>query len=1111
MTNRLEHTYALLIGMDRLGDETFSHLSTTGEANAQALHSIIVGEDRCAYKLKNVISILGEEATRQNIINGFFELENRLRADHHAEKTALIYFSGFEIKNPEGVAPTYLIPHDVVSEIGGLFRSALNVNTLSGLIQSLPPSNLLFVSDSENLSLSSDGIIERPIPDPPPPPETEDEGNIGSKPIPNPAASLGQTLLFSTTGDEHSLTLHQHGISTFTWHLMEALSGYSDFARDGRTMVTAHEVWDYLRTKVPDTAAQMGQTQTPVGLSNEIDFPVGLLLGGRGLQGGQPILGSVDGNTLTRNSNTAPFENRVSISPEGKVFALLIGVNRYDYHRTVEGEFNLTGCVRDSEDVERFLKESIADPQDRLHIRKLRSLRIAEQHRSISPDVVCAEDAPPLPATRENVLAAFDEFLGQATAEDTVFIHFSGHGSFEFRPNQLSHIGGSSMDLNRGGVIMVQDSFIDREGERVYPFSDLEIRWLLRKVAANGPHIISAMDCCYAADITRNFNTNGITIRFATPPEAEEDEMANHRRPVNSYAFYEENKAILDLEDTSAFTLEQADKAVAIQACRENELSKEALFPEGKFGVFTYFFLQVLRATGGNISYRDLTKLVRARVKAKAGISFQSPVISATSPSDINLGFLSTEVVDNANLYLVRPTSETEAIMDAGSLHGLASTSTGTTFVDIYPHDVDIEEVDVATALSGRLTKVEAHRSRIQLEEGQTFPEGTALMKAVITLSPMPPTKVRFGVAVDGEEKMLADLPAVQQQELAAAVELLREKLGQQIIPMVAEAEANEGFQFKLVASINGADQGFYLRRREDNLQLATVEQGFNEDAATVAIEQLQHITRWESTLKLENEQPHKIQAGDVEIEIFDGGSAIVKDGKLATFSDPNAELEDGDVRFQDPEDPNRILPTDNGELVLEMRRNEDNDWVIPSIKIRVKMNKSDKHYHAGFVGLSKDFALSTQGWLPPSAILGLRTHTEDNIELTEGQIQYNINSGDFNNENEFVFDPNGSWQATDFFLSQQQIDNNITELEDHFKLIVSTEEFDTGYLEQASLANHVGTKNPSDREPTNQLEEFLRAAGGGTRNFRRRGSTGTKTTDWFTTSLTIKTILVES
>ena len=136
--------------------------------------------------MKNVISILGEEATRQNIINGFFELENRLRADHHAEKTALIYFSGFEIKNPEGVAPTYLIPHDVVSEIGGLFRSALNVNTLSGLIQSLPPSNLLFVSDSENLSLSSDGIIERPIPDPPPPPETEDEGNIGSKPIPDP-------------------------------------------------------------------------------------------------------------------------------------------------------------------------------------------------------------------------------------------------------------------------------------------------------------------------------------------------------------------------------------------------------------------------------------------------------------------------------------------------------------------------------------------------------------------------------------------------------------------------------------------------------------------------------------------------------------------------------------------------------------------------------------------------------------------------------------------------------------------------------------------------------------------------------------------------------------
>ncbi len=125
--------------------------------------------------------------------------------------------------------------------------------------------------------------------------------------------------------------------------------------------------------------------------------------------------------------------------------------------------------------------------------------------------------------------------------------------------------------------------------------------------------------------------------------------------------------------------------------------------------------------------------------------------------------------------------------------------------------------------------------------------------------------------------------------------------------------------------------------------------------------------------------------------------------------------------------------------------------------------------------------------------------------------MQYNINSGDFNDDGEFTFNPNGTWQATDFYLSQEHIDSGITESEDHLKLIVSTEEFDTGYLEQASLGKDVGTKSLNEREPTNQLEEFLKAAGGGTRNFGRRGSTKKKTSDWLSTSLTIKTVLIDS
>ncbi len=1168
MTNRLEHTYALLIGMDRLGDEAFSHLSTTGEANAQALHSILVGEDRCAYRLKNVISILGEEATRQNIINGFSELENRLRADKHPEKTALIYFSGFEVKNAENTAPTYLIPHDVLSDIGDFFRSALNINMLSGLIQSLSPGHLLFISDSESIALSDTGIIERPVPDPPPPPEIGEDGNAGSKPvpdpppppeigedgnagskpvpdpppppeigedgnagskpvpdpppppeigedgnagskpIPNPAASLGQTLLFSTTGDENSLTMHPHGISTFTWHLMEALSGYSDFARDGRKIVTAHEVWNYIREKVPATAAQMvpPQVQTPVSLSNGIDFAVGRLLGGNGLvnsQSVQPLFGE-DGGGQGSRTTSSPFENKVTLNPKGKVYALLVGINRYEYQA---GKLDLSGCVKDSEEVERFLKESIANPEERLFIRKLRSLRVHDEHAIVAPDISCAEDPAPQLATRANILAAFQDFLTRATEDDTVFIHYSGHGSFEFRPAALHHIGRADNVMEQGGVLVAQDSFVDRAGKRIHAISDLELRWLINRVAQNGAHVVSAMDCCYSGGNTRNVPDGVTAIKFSDPPQ----EVIDNARPLSSYVFHQLDEGArnqLNSDTPSAFQIPLAPKAVSLQACRDNELAKEAGFSGVRYGVFTYFLLQVLNTTGGNISYRDLIKLVRAKVKGKAGVSFQSPQIDATNIDDINLSFLSAEPVVNENNYAVSPINATEAWMDAGSLHGLAGLASGETHVDIYPHDVAISEADPSIALSGQLTHVEAHISKIKLEEGKSFPDGVGLMKAIVTASPIPATRAKLVVELNGVEIPLSEIDnETERTELAEALNLVRATFPSTGFKFISEAASNEGYQFRVIASLKDGNGSYRITKRDDSRNLAPQVEGFSTASADQLIIYLRHLTRWEKTMKLENEHPHIIRPDDVEIVIFDGGTIEVD----------SLDADSKVIRETDGE-PDKILETSGGEIELEMkrvRRDEGIHWILPRVKTMVRITdrarNENRFYHAGFMLISSDYALNTNDKLPLGAIVGQRVHNESGIEdLTNGRNVWKVGAGRDNKfTRQFEFDQEASWFPDEFLITQEKLDDDITETEDHYRLIVSTEEFDLMYLQQQPVEDALGTRGGGNRSPRNQLEAFLREAGRETRAGRRRGTTDSPS-DWFSTTVTVRTKFVD-
>jgi hypothetical protein len=142
-----------------------------------------------------------------------------------------------------------------------------------------------------------------------------------------------------------------------------------------------------------------------------------------------------------------------------RLFALIIGINKYQD----ENIRNLEGCIRDSENVCRFLTESLhANP---LHIRHLRDSE----------------------ATRKGILSAFEEHLinnQEIHQNDAIVFYFAGHGSYEI-PEE-NYIAGNKME-----TICPYD---DRTGVRGIP--DRTFASLTRRLAIlKGNNIVSVIIC----------------------------------------------------------------------------------------------------------------------------------------------------------------------------------------------------------------------------------------------------------------------------------------------------------------------------------------------------------------------------------------------------------------------------------------------------------------------------------------------------------------------------------------------------------------------------------------------------------------------------------------
>ena len=113
----------------------------------------------------------------------------------------------------------------------------------------------------------------------------------------------------------------------------------------------------------------------------------------------------------------------VSNSPEVRIrnlYALLIGIDCYLPNRLPDGACykSLSGCVRDINHVEAFLKRQFNLPSEQIY--KLTASNVDDSPMPSEP--------PSMWPTYENIVEKFKELTEIAQPKDQVYIHYSGHG-----------------------------------------------------------------------------------------------------------------------------------------------------------------------------------------------------------------------------------------------------------------------------------------------------------------------------------------------------------------------------------------------------------------------------------------------------------------------------------------------------------------------------------------------------------------------------------------------------------------------------------------------------------------------------------------------------------
>lgn len=246
-------------------------------------------------------------------------------------------------------------------------------------------------------------------------------------------------------------------------------------------------------------------------------------------------------------------------------WALLIGVNHYLKDKP------LRGCVRDVHSFQNYLDSLQRD------VRVMTLTATSPVDKESFMPIEKAENWP----TAQNVVSRLKEIILKACPGDTVFIHYSGHGTRITIPEE------------KGGRRLLKLALVLFEPTTPYRsyFRGAHMSKAIQKMVEKGVSVTLVLDCCFSGSVhRRHYGAEATTVR-ATEFSFKDDIVQHDDFESPEY---------LDLgvhRDAHVVPqwLVNPDGYAVVTACGPHEIAEELVLDDGqRAGVLSLFMVQAL-------------------------------------------------------------------------------------------------------------------------------------------------------------------------------------------------------------------------------------------------------------------------------------------------------------------------------------------------------------------------------------------------------------------------------------------------------------------------------------------------------------------------------------
>ena len=493
---------------------------------------------------------------------------------------------------------------------------------------------------------------------------------------------------------------------------------------------------------------------------------------------------------------------------EKRIFALLVGINQYAAPIP-----SLFGCVKDVNRIKTYLQNTY-------------------------PDTVKVKTLINEEATYQNLIDTFRAHFRDVGPQDTVWFHFSGHGTQSYTARQFIET------VEPSGKDECLVCYRAKDSSDPYLLADKEIAVLLHEVAtANdqsaSPHIVISLDCCHSGSGTRYINDAEVRTRNAKIPLAaswQEAEKAGETRSITSYidGYYEQNGTAVPLA-----------KHILLSACENFQTAGDL----SGGGIFTTYLMDMLEQAKGEINYVDL--FMRTRASTRKRRDSQLPKFEVIGDFDPYTRFLAGTPMGGARRYEVLSSSGKMRVK-CGAINGLP----------IFPEKAI--EIEIRTAAPedqfvarGQITSVGVQTSEFVLLEEKTL-DSSLVYQVIIKHLPQDP----INVLLRGDEE-------------AAIQELISEWDESKNIFCYKEGEGDVQCQLEIKAS-HGR---YYFRDLRTGILAHWL--SIEPQKSKKVMECLEKMVRWERIRKIHNRKDTLEGKLKLEMEVaFQRGIRKKRHGK---------------------------------------------------------------------------------------------------------------------------------------------------------------------------------------------------------------------------------------